>query len=149
MPDQPESPDQIPADGPTVASPSIPKRKRWWQRWKLILGGLIVAPLLAVMAYTWLALSWSYSKGDRSGVLQKFSAKGWICKTWEGELLQPSAPGVPPTIWHFTVRDDSVAQVVNTGLGKPVVVTYEEHRGVPTNCFGDTDYFVTGVRIQP
>ena len=140
--------DQIPADAPTEASPVAPK-KRWWHRWKLIVTGVLVAPVLLFVLYTWGALSFSYSEGDRAGTLQKFSKKGWMCKTWEGELMQPTAPGVAPTIWHFSVRNDSLAQAINAGLGKRVVLQYEEHRGVPTDCFGETDYYVTGIRIEP
>ena len=124
----------------------VPRPTRWWQHWKAILIGLVVTPILLFALYTWAALSWSYSTGDRAGTLQKFSRKGWLCKTWEGELMQPTAPGVAPTIWTFTVRDDSVAQLVNAGLGRRIVLHYEEHRGVPTSCFGQTPYFVTGMR---
>jgi len=132
----------------TDAAPALgtPRRKRWWHHWKLILSGIVVVPILLVVLYTWAALSWSYSTGDRAGTLQKFSHKGWLCKTWEGELMQPTAPGVAPTIWHFTVRSDSVAQAVNAGIGRRVVLMYEEHKGVPTSCFGQTRYYVTGMR---
>jgi hypothetical protein len=91
-----------------------------------------------------------YSEGDRAGYVQKFSKKGWLCKTWEGELAMASMPGAMPEIFAFTVRDDSVAAEINRHMGDRVTVTYEEHRGVPTTCFGETPYFVVGVRpIQP
>ena len=145
---QPESPGPAPAE-PVAAPPAEPRRKRWYQRWKLIVAGLLAAPLLLFVLYTWIALQWSYSTGDRAGTLQKLSRKGWICKTWEGELMQPTAPGVAPVIWHFSIRNDSLAGVVNAGMGKRVVLQYQEHRGVPTSCFGATDYYVTGIRIEP
>ena len=146
----PESPEPPTPEAPTAESTQAPPtRKRWWHRWKLILTGLVVTPILCFVLYTWAALTWSYSRGDRAGLLQKFSHKGWLCKTWEGELLQPTTPGVAPQVWSFTVRDDSVARLVNAGLGKRVVLSYREHRGVPTDCFGDTDYHVTGVRVEP
>lgn len=147
QPDEQDHP--TPPDTPTAPSPLPPITVRWWHRWKLILAAVIVTPIVGFAVYTFVALTWSYSDGDRAGVLQKFSHRGWLCKTWEGELLQPTPPGVPPTIWTFTVRDDSVAQLVNGGIGKRVVLTYQEHRGVPTSCFGDTHYFVTGVRVEP
>lgn len=149
QPPQPEAPEPAPAAEPVVAPPAEPKRKRWYHRWKLILAGLLVTPMLLLVAYTWIALKWSYSEGDRAGTLQKLSKKGWLCKTWEGELMQPTAPGVAPVIWHFSVRNDSLAQVINSGMGRRVVLQYQEHRGVPTDCFGATDYFVTGIRIDP
>jgi hypothetical protein len=118
-------------------------------RRKFILGGtlLVVLPILAMALYTFASLSWAYSDGDRSGLLQKFSRKGWICKTFEGELALSYAPGLAPVIWNFSVRDEAVANKVNESLGKKVVLHYTEHRGLPTDCFGETSYFVDGVRI--
>ena len=96
--------------------------------------------------YTAVTLTWSYSDGDRSGTLYKFSRKGWICKTWEGELnITPTAAA--PTVWRFTVRDDDIAKLVNQALGRPVVVHYSEHRGVPTSCFGETNYYVDAIKV--
>lgn len=97
--------------------------------------------------YTWLMLDvYSYSAGDRAGYVQKFSKKGWICKTWEGELAMVNLPGAMPQIFQFSVRDDAVAERINQTLGQQVSLTYEQHVGVPTSCFGETDYFVTDVR---
>jgi hypothetical protein len=93
-----------------------------------------------------LALNWSYSDGERTGYLQKFSRKGWICKTHEGELAMTTVPGVAPILWDFTVRDEGIVTQINTLVGQRVVLHYEEHRGLPTSCFGDTAYFVD--RIQ-
>jgi hypothetical protein len=129
-------------------APAPPAPRHWWRHWKLILTGLVAAPVLAFALFTFLALNWSYSEGQRAGTLQKFSHKGWLCKTWEGELMQPTAPGVAPTVWMFSVRDDAVARRVNLGLGKHVVLFYKEHRGVPTSCFGDTPYYVDGIRLE-
>jgi hypothetical protein len=92
-------------------------------------------------------LNVSYSEGERSGLLQKFSHKGWVCKTWEGEIAMSYLPGMAPVLWAFTVRDDAVANKVNEGLGKKVVLHYHEHRGVPSSCFGETQYFVDSLRI--
>ena len=88
--------------------------------------------------------------GDRAGYVQKISKKGWICKTWEGELAQANLPGTMPQIFTFTVRSDSIARILEANAGKQVSLTYEQHRGIPTSCFGDTEYFVTKVqRIGP
>ena len=100
--------------------------------------------LLALGAgYTAFVLGFSYSSGDRAGVLQKFSRKGWICKTWEGEIALVSMPGTVAEKFAYTVRDDAVAQAINESLGKRVTLHYEQHIGLPTTCFGDTQYFVT------
>ena len=114
--------------------------------WKFLI--LIVAvPVVLLALYFWLTLSWAYSEGERAGILQKFSRKGWICKTWEGELAIYIVPGVAPTIWYFTVRDESIVPELNAALGKRVVMHYKAHRGLP-RCFGDTGDFVTRVRLQ-
>ncbi len=91
-----------------------------------------------------------YSKGERAGYVQKLSKKGWLCKTWEGELAMANLPGTMPEIFNFTVRNDSIASIIDTNVGKRVSLSYEQHRGVPTTCFGETEYFVTGIRlVQP
>jgi hypothetical protein len=110
-----------------------------------VLLGLVTLVIL-VAAYTWFVLTWSYSSGERAGLVQKFSKKGVISKTWEGELLMIATPGTIPEKFYFTIREDSVAERVNATLGKKVVLTYEQHIGVPTRLFGDTSYFVTNVR---
>lgn len=114
---------------------------------KLIIAGVIVVPIIGFALYTWSALTWSYSQGDRAGYVQKFSRKGWLCKTWEGELAMVNIPGSLSEKFLFTVRDPKVADYVNASLGKRVALSYEEHRGLPTSCFGDTDYFITAVRV--
>jgi len=106
----------------------------------------ILAGAVALFAlYIYIALNWSYSTGERAGFLQKVSNKGWICKTWEGELSLVAMPGAAPEKFHFTVRDEAIAQKVSAAAGKRVTLNYEQHKGLPTTCFGDTDYFVVGV----
>jgi hypothetical protein len=123
-----------------------PARRRTGRKILLGLIALIVVALGILALYVWVALRISYSEGDRAGYVQKFSRKGWLCKTWEGELAMVNLPGAMPEVFAFTVRDDTVADQLNKTLGQRVVITYEEHRGIPTQCFGETGYFVTGVR---
>lgn len=111
------------------------------------LGFAVLGVLLAFALYIWAVLSWSYSEGERAGFLQKVSYKGWICKTWEGELSLVAIPGAAPEKFLFTVRDEAVAQQLNEVAGKRVTLKYEQHRGLPTSCFGDTDYFVVDVAV--
>ena len=115
----------------------------------LYLIGLVIAALLIFAAYTWVMLHVSYSDGERAGYLQKFSSRGWVCKTWEGEILLTSMPGAIPEKFEFSVRDDAVAQQLMAATGKRVVLSYAQHKGVPSQCFGETEYYITKVQIQP
>lgn len=110
---------------------------------------VLVAALALFLLYTWISLSFAYSEGERAGYLQKFSRKGWLCKTWEGEILLSSMPGAIPERFNFSVRDPAVANQMQTAMGKRVQLGYEEHRGIPTQCFGETDYFATKVSVLP
>lgn len=119
------------------------------------IGGKIIKTLAAILAlaallfvaYTWLVLSWSYSSGERAGYVQKFSKKGWLCKTWEGEMALVSMPGTVAEKFYFTVRDDALAQQINDSIGKRVALSYEQHKFIPSNCFGDTEYFVGAIKL--
>jgi hypothetical protein len=129
---------------PTAAPAPRPRRRlRLW----LILVALLVLPALGLTLYMGAVFAFSYSEGERAGILQKFSRKGWVCKTYEGELAMSIVPGVTPTIWEFSVRDDRVIPELNAAIGKRVVLHYKEHRGIPTDCFGQTDYFVDSVSV--
>lgn len=120
------------------------------RRLKIALVATPLAVALLFAAYTWVVLRVSYSEGERAGYVQKFSRKGWICKTWEGELAMVSLPGTMPELFRFTVRDDAVAARINESVGQRVAVSYQQHRGIPTTCFGETEYFVVGVkRVEP
>jgi hypothetical protein len=131
----------------TVREP-LPHRS--WRRRHLgllLLVTILLVPAIIFGAWAWITLNYSYSKGDRAGYVQKISQKGWLCKTWEGELAMANLPGTMPQIFHFSVRNDSIAKLVDDNVGKRVSLTYEEHRGVPTSCFAETDYYVTNVRL--
>jgi hypothetical protein len=107
----------------------------------------IVVLVALVAGYFALVLNWSYSTGERAGWVQKFSRKGWICKTWEGELALVSLPGSTAEKFYFTVHDEQVAARISRDIGKRVSLHYEEKVGLPTSCFGDTRHFVTGVTL--
>lgn len=102
---------------------------------------LLAIVLLIPLLWTWFTLSWAYSEGERAGVLQKFSKKGWLCKTYEGELALYVVGGVAPQIWHFSTRDADLAKALSQAVGQQIRLNYTEHRGVPTNCFAETPYF--------
>ena len=119
------------------------------KRLTLVLIALVAAAIVVFCLYVWLTLHWSYSEGERAGYLQKFSKKGWVCKTWEGEILLSSMPGAIPERFEFTVRDDQVAAQLMAATGKRVTLGYAQRKGVPSACFGDTEYFVEKVQVAP
>jgi len=122
-----------------------PRKKRRWGLWLLLV--LVIVPLLLLSLWTAITLWYTYSSGERAGYVQKLSKKGWLCKTWEGEIAMATLPGTMPEVFAFSVRDDAVAERINQSMGSRVSLHYEEHRGIPTSCFGETDYFVTDVRV--
>jgi hypothetical protein len=137
-----------PTQAPPAPAPAPVKRKR--SKVPIILTTILLIPIVIVALWVWVALGWTYAKGERAGYVQKISKKGWLCKTWEGELAMANLPGTMPQIFPFTVRNDSIARVIEQNAGKQVSLTYEQHRGVPTSCFGETEYFVTGVhKLSP
>jgi hypothetical protein len=113
--------------------------------WLLV--GVLAAGALLFAVYIWITLNWSYSNGERAGWVQKLSRKGYICKTWEGEMAMVSMPGSMPEKFAFTVWEEATADAINRAMGMRVSLTYEEHIGLPTTCFGDTRHFVTGVKV--
>ncbi|MES2758739.1 MAG: hypothetical protein V4693_15295 [Pseudomonadota bacterium] len=118
------------------------------KRLPLILLAVVAAAVAIFAAYAWITLHLSYAEGERAGYLQKFSRKGWICKTWEGEILLTSMPGAIPERFEFSVRDDLVATQLMAAMGKRVNLTYSQHKGVPSACFGETEYFIEKVTLQ-
>lgn len=135
-----------PASSP-VTAPRRPFFRRHWGKLTLLI--LVLAPVIIVGLWASVALNYTYSSGKRAGYLQKFSSKGWLCKTWEGTLYTDIAKGFRSDSFVFTVRDDSLAAIMQDLSGKRVAVDYDQHVGVPTSCFGETEYFVKGVEVIP
>jgi hypothetical protein len=108
---------------------------------------LVATPILVVVLWAVITLNYTYSSGERAGFLQKVSKRGWLCKTWEGEIQLSALPGATPEIFSFSTRSDSIAKELNRLNGQRVVLDYKQHKGVPTHCFGETEYFVVGVRV--
>jgi hypothetical protein len=132
---------------PTAPMPTPTPAPVRRSRFKWYLLGFVAALVAMVVLYTLLMLWWSYSDGERAGVLQKFSQRGWVCKTYEGELAMYVVAGVAPQIWSFSVRDEAMVEELNKAVGQHVRLHYSEHRGLPTDCFGETDYFVDRVEV--
>lgn len=147
-PDPADVPPESTAPPSSPAPPPPPKRRRGI-RAKLLLLSLLVVPVLFLVLYTAVMLNYAYSTGSKAGYLQRFESRGWLCKTNEGELLITSAPGVPTETWAFSVRDDAVAEQLRSRVGQRVLLFYEEHRGLPTDCFGATTFFVDSLIPNP
>lgn len=150
------SPDPTSGSAPTPAAvrsppppPPPPTKVSLGRRIKRFFLYWLAGLLLAVGLWTLFSLNWRYSDGDRGGVVQKFSNKGWVCKTYEGELAMYVVPGMSPQIWEFSVRDKAVAEQLSGFVGERVQLHYSEHRGLPTRCFGETSYFVDRVTPAP
>ncbi|APG59716.1 6-phosphogluconate dehydrogenase [Christiangramia salexigens] len=104
-----------------------------------ILGGIFI---LGLLYYAFIYFV-PYSEGTRSGELIKFSRKGVISKTWEGEISQGISGA---QIFEFSVldRDDDVIQKLQQYEGNYVRLTYVE-RFATFFFWGDTKYFITEV----
>ena len=143
--EKPRARDSSAPSGKSDRAPGQTHRVRRWGLTVLVL--ILIVPAVIFGAWAWVTLNYSYSKGDRAGYIQKLSRKGWLCKTWEGELAMVNLPGAMPEIFHFSVRNDSIARVLQRNIGKRVLLAYEEHRGVPTSCFAETPYYITNMRL--
>jgi hypothetical protein len=108
---------------------------------------ILVVAIAGVAGYSWLSLHWAYSTGERAGFVQKLSKKGWVCKTWEGEMAMVTMPGTVAEKFYFTVPDDAIATKINASMGKRVAMHFQQHKWLPSSCFGDTEYFVDSVQV--
>ena len=140
--------DEIVRSAPASPAPARPTFFRR-HRWKIIPLALLLFAVGGGALWTLATLKFSYSSGDRIGYVQKLSRKGWICRTWEGELAMTPVPGAAPQIFTFTIPGDDVAKRVSDLEGKKVALHYQEKRGVPSSCFGETPYFIVDVRALP
>ena len=132
---------------PEPAKPA-PTKSRSFTKWiAMAFFAVVILPAAGLALYTYAALTIAYSTGERVGYIQKVSKKGWVCKTWEGELAMVTMPGTPPQLFQFSVRDEAVARKLLDAAGKRVALSYEQHRGVPSQCVGETEYFIGAVRL--
>lgn len=131
--------------GPATSPPA--RRRSIGLRLLLFTFVVCVLAVAAFALFAWGALHYTYSDGERAGYVQKFSRRGWICKTWEGELAMVNLPGAMPQVFNFSVRDPKIAETLNKTIGQRVALHYDQHKGIPTDCFGETEYFITEVRV--
>src|SRR5579863_4121749 len=123
-----------------AAGPRVPRGEGKKSNMMRAVLAFLVLAILVGWGFTWLTLHWSYSSGERAGYVQKMSKKGWVCKTWEGEMAMVTMPGTLSEKFLFTVTDDRVAAAINKTLGARVALHYDQHRWIPSSCFGDTEY---------
>jgi len=150
MADDERSPDPVaPPAEPRAPEERVETRPSFLRRhWgKLTVFTVVFLPLLIFTIWAGVTLSYSYSSGERVGFVQKLSRKGWLCKTWEGELQMSNIPGSAPILFQFSVRSDSLAHAIEAAAGSQVALRYDQHVGVPSQCFGETEYFVDSVRV--
>lgn len=143
MSDEIETPPRA-LNTPDLGAEPVPRRRR--RRWPIVLALAVLVPIAGIVLWTAIALAYTYSTGERVGYVQKFSQKGWICKTWEGELAMSNVPGQMPEKFYFTVREDRVAKAIQDAEGGRVAIHYKQHKGIPFSCFGETEHFVDAVR---
>lgn len=137
-------------DSPAPSAGRTPRRSFFRRHWLLTtLVVLIGSPVLGLTAWSAIALSWSYSSGKRAGYMQKIARKGYVCKTWEGTLYTDIAGSFRSDSFTFSVRSDSLARAIEALSGARVAVYYDQHVGLPSTCFGETEYFVTRVERIP
>jgi hypothetical protein len=132
----------VPANSPRTGA------TRYASRMLKTFVGLLAVAVLVIAGFTWVTLHVSYSDGERAGYVQKLSRKGWLCKTWEGEMAMVTMPGTVSEKFAFTVRDPAIAARINASVGKRMALHYEQHKWIPNSCFGDTEYFVNGLRVM-
>ncbi len=110
---------------------------------KKIIGILITTVAILALLYFAFIYYITYSTGVRTGELIKFSNKGVIVKTWEGEISQGISGA---QIFTFSVEDKNKQVIDNLQKyqGSYVKLTYKE-RYATFFWLGDTKYFITKV----
>jgi len=112
----------------------------------------VLIVLIFFGAFALWTCSWTYSEGTRAGQLIKFSKKGIMFKTYEGELNMgglrtgDAKDGLEGNLWQFSVLDENIIKELENAEGKRVKLSYKE-RYKAMAWQGDTNYFVVGVEV--
>ena len=119
--------------------------------WKKIGYWSLAIVIVLIVAFGYFKYGFVYSKGYRAGLLQKFSEKGVIFKTYEGEMILSSVQSnanvaIASEKFLFSVADDAVAKQLEQIQGKNVVVHYKEKNGA-LPWIGESHYIVDSVRV--
>lgn len=112
---------------------------------------LIILLILVVLGIAVTQAHITYSEGSRSGYIKKFSKNGYIIKTYEGDLVQQINGVLTADSFHFTVKDDKIVQDITRALNnnERVEVKYKQQLYLFQALHGDTQYFVTEVKLNP
>jgi len=112
----------------------------------------VLVVLIILGAFVLWTCSWTYSEGTRAGQLIKFSEKGVLFKTHEGELNMgglrtgDAKDGLEGNLWKFSVLDENVVKKLEEAEGKRVKLSYKE-RYKAMAWQGDTNYFIVDVEV--
>jgi len=118
---------------------------------KYLTRALLIIVLLIGSFFYW-KYFFTYSEGYRAGLLQKFSSKGTLFKTYEGEIILSSVQtttnmAIASEKFYFSVTDEDIARKIEKLQGESVVVHYTEKNGtLPWN--GESPYIVDSVVIR-
>jgi|SRR6476620_2927720 len=131
-------------------SSSLPRKRRSGTR--ILLIALLVL-FFGIFLFVWWRYYYTYSDGNRFGLLQKFSHRGTMFKTYEGELILSSVKGnanvpIASEKFFFSVTDEAVAQQLNNLQGHNITVHYQE-KNSPAFWRGDSAYIVDSVKAEP
>lgn len=110
----------------------------------------IVVIILAIFIY-W-RYFYTYSEGYRAGLLQKFSSKGTIFKTYEGEIILSSISStrdvaIASEKFYFTLKNKALVRQFDMMQGQNVIVHYKQ-KNAPLFFRGDSEYLVDSVRVR-
>jgi hypothetical protein len=137
---------------PTSEKPAISR----WTTVKTKLRKILYLSIFLIIIFLGLFIYWkyfyTYSEGYRAGLLQKFSYKGTLIKTYEGEMILSSVSGRSDIViasekFFFSVTDETLASQLDTMQGKNVILHYKQ-KNAPLFWKGDTPYYVDSVRIR-
>lgn len=118
---------------------------------KRILYWILFVLVIVIAAFIYFKYAFDYSKGYRAGLLQKFSEKGVVFKTYEGEMILSSVQSnanvaIASEKFLFSVEEKDVAKQMEQIQGKQVVVHYREKKGtLPWR--GESRYIVDSVKV--
>lgn len=134
---------------PTTTTPLPRRRSGSFGR---IITITVLLLLFGTSLFIWWRYYYTYSDGYRYGLLQKFSHRGKMFKTYEGEMILSSIRGnanVPLASekFYFSVTDDKVAQQMMNLQGHEVTVQYKEKNSA-VFWRGDSQYIVDSIRME-
>ena len=135
--------------------PAVTKSESWTRMvrtGKKFLRWLLFLIVISLAVFIYFKYFFTYSEGYRAGLLQKFSNKGMIFKTYEGEMILSSVASTSEVAlasekFLFSVTNKDIVRQFDTLQGRNVIVHYDEKRGV-LFWRGDSRYLVDSVKLR-